>query len=435
MKELDVYLYGERVAALGQTPRGLRLEYTPEQLQRGTPIPLSVLLPVVPGPQPEQIVANFLDNLLPDSPEVRRRWAQEARLPNDSPFELLGAYGADVAGAITFAPAGTRPQRGSQLAPLTDAHVADRIRAVRADASDWGTREISNHPFSLGGAQGKFALARHDGQWYEPTGDAPSTHIFKPGVAGYPGSDVTEHLIMRAAGRFNIHVAETSIEMFDDERVLVVQRFDRLVVGDTVQRLHQEDLAQVTGTPTYQKYEHSGGPGYLDIFAAFDAALDVKESAFAKAAFAINLVFSWIVGHNDGHAKNYSIFHLPNAHTMLTPFYDLNSILPYQAESIVRARQYEAFDGVGLAFTVAGASAIGDYTADTLEHLARDAGLQPGSLSRYALRVASQLMQTVNEEIDALPKAAQQLVAVQNLPHVLYAQTRRVTEVLGGHPS
>lgn len=38
-------------------------------------------------------------------------------------------------------------------------------------------RRAREEGFSLGGAQGKFALARREGQWFEPTGQHPSTHI------------------------------------------------------------------------------------------------------------------------------------------------------------------------------------------------------------------------------------------------------------------
>ena len=42
--------------------------------------------------------------------------------------------------------------------------------------------DLDESRFSLGGIQGKFALARIGEGWFEPNGRAASTHIVKPGM-------------------------------------------------------------------------------------------------------------------------------------------------------------------------------------------------------------------------------------------------------------
>lgn len=427
--ELDVYLYGEPVATLEKRNRAFRLEYLPHYVARQNAIPISVQLPVRPGPHTSETVYRFLENLLPDRPDVRRKWAREAGLRSEDPFSLLTVYGADVAGALEFYPPNANANRVSELIPISDAEIADRIRQIREDDSEWLARHDAAHAFSLGGAQGKFALARHGGQWYEPSGFLPSTHIFKPGVQGYPGSDVTEHLTLRVARSLGLAAAKTEMGLFGGEHTLVVERFDRAESPAGVLRLHQEDLAQATGTSSLNKYERDNGPGYPEIFEVFQAHLSPKNAQRAKKEFAESLVLAWIIGHNDGHSKNYSLAHTPDT-SRLAPLYDLNSILPFQPESSVRARDYRAFDGVRLAFTVAGAQTIGDYTTFTLRVLERDAELEPGSLAKFAMYVAANLLPHLNRAIDELPKHLQALTAVKNFPFAAYSQTRRVLDVL-----
>src|SRR5690606_6428147 len=133
----------------------------------------------------------------------------------------------------------------------------------------------------------------------------------------------------------------------------------RYLVDDGYVRLHQEDLAQATGTSCLNKYEWDAGPSYRDVFIVFDRDLAPTAARAAKQRFAECLVFSWIVGHNDGHSKNFSLTHASDG-SYLSPFYDLNSALPFELEATVRAKDYRAFDGVKLAFAVDGATTIGE---------------------------------------------------------------------------
>src|SRR5690606_13200817 len=179
---LDVYLYGERIASISRRRGVLSLKYADEYAFREAGVPISVQFPVSPGRYSGEKVDRFLENLLPDREDVRSKWARDAGLDTTAAFELLGVYGADVAGALEFYPHGVRPSEHQELKPVDDEEIADRIRRIRRDDSNWADRSVAGQPFSLGGAQGKFALAYKDAQWFEPRGSAPSTHIFKPGV-------------------------------------------------------------------------------------------------------------------------------------------------------------------------------------------------------------------------------------------------------------
>lgn len=426
---LDVYLYGHHVATVSRQRGIVHLRYLPDYVRSEKPVPISVTLPVVEGVAPAETTRRFLENLLPDRPDVRTRWAREAKLTSDSAFDLLSVYGADVAGALEFSPAGAKARTEATLSLATEEMIASRIRQIRADDSDWLARRTVEEGFSLGGAQGKFALARIEDQWFEPTGRHPSTHIFKPGVDTLDGSHITEHITMRVAGMLGMSVARTEIGFFGDQHVLIVERFDRVPSGDTYRRLHQEDLAQATGTSYFNKYERDAGPTYRDIFGVFDRNLSPRAARTSKQRFAESLVFSWIIGHNDGHSKNYSLTHAPDGST-LSPFYDLNTALPFQLPETVRAKDYTAYDGVQLAFSVDDAVTIGEFGPTHLRTLEKDSGLPSGHLGHFAIRIATTLQVAVGEVIRDLPRTLQQIPAVQLYPYATYAQTLRVRDLL-----
>lgn len=430
---LDVYLYGRQVAVISRRGSNLQLRYLPEYVASEHPVPISVQLPVVSGVAPGEKTNRFLENLLPDRPDVRSRWAREAKLTSDSAFDLLSVYGADVAGALEFYPAGTEPRAESNLSPLTDEVIAARIRQIRQDDSAWQDHHSAEQGFSLGGAQGKFALAFRDGQWFEPTGRQPSTHIFKPGIHTFEGSDVTEFITMQVANQLGLTVAETKIGMFDGEHVLIVERFDRLSVDGELFRVHQEDLAQATGTSHLNKYERDAGPTYLDFFRVFERNLSAAAAHHAKRRFAECVVFSWIIGHNDGHAKNYSLTHGPDE-SFLSPFYDLNTVLAFQLPNVVRAVEYRAYDGVKLAVSVEGADTIGRFGPESLTRLEQDASLATGYLCSFALDIAERLQTSVNTVIGSLPASLQSLSAVELYPFATRAQATRVTDTLTAQP-
>lgn len=429
IRALDVYLYDIHVATITRRGANLQLRYLPEYVESENPVPISVTLPVVATPFGNNDTTRFLDNLLPDRADVRSRWAREAKLTSDSTFELLTVYGADVAGALEFYPAGTASRQDENLTPLTEKEIGDRIRQIRRDDSDWLQHRAVEEGFSLGGAQGKFALTLRDGQWYEPSGRQPSTHIFKPGIQVLPGSDVTEHITLQIARLLGIEASASTIGEFDGDHVLIVERFDRFDVDGVINRLHQEDLAQATGTSHVQKYEADGGPNYRDIFTVFDRNLSATDAKAAKERFAKLLVFSWIIGHNDGHSKNYSLTHVPGR-SVLAPFYDLNSSLPFKLPEQVLAHDPAVFDHVELAFTVDGANTLGTFGAGSIRRLEVDVQLPEGHLSEFALQVAAALQPVVATVIELLPDRLRELQAVKLYPHATYTQTCRVTNTL-----
>lgn len=401
--ELTVLLFGEPAALLRRTrPQDYRLEYLPEWTATLDAVPISISLPLVPRVHTGRAVADFLDNLLPDSEGVRERWAREAGLDSAEPFLLLGAYGRDVAGALEF----VDTEHGSRSREFRHVDVADigaRIQALRADRTAWRTATDDVGRFSLGGAQSKFALARQNDGWYEPSGAAPATHIFKPAVDRLEDGEVIEYLAMRSAAALGLPVAATTLERFDGHRSLVVERFDRVRRSNGhVDRLHQEDVLQALGRPRLQKYEAHGGPRYRDVLALLDRGWPDDAEA-SKESFVRTLAFNWLILNTDAHAKNFAVL-LDSDSLHLAPLYDVSSLLPY-LRGTSRREVEESTAASTLSMSALGSFRVGDVTAETWRSIARDARLSPDGLLSWTRDAAEHLADLVQAQIRELPSA------------------------------
>lgn len=185
-------------------------------------------------------VVPFIAGLLPDNDQVLDRWGRLFGVSPRNAFAILAHVGADCAGAVQFVPADAiGGLDDGALEPLTTADIAQMLRDLRTDPYTWqqpaGAR--GGH-FSLAGAQTKFALHRTPDGWARPSGRIPTTHIFKPAIPGIAHHDLNEHLCLQAAKRLGLLAASSALARFDDERVFVVERYDRRRVDGELRRLH-----------------------------------------------------------------------------------------------------------------------------------------------------------------------------------------------------
>ncbi len=123
-------------------------------------------------------------------------------------------------------------------------------------------------------------------------------------------------------------MARTRVEQFAGESAIVVDRYDRLNRDGSILRIHQEDLCQALGVPPSRKYQNEGGPGPADIAGLMRRVMPPSIADSAVVRFADALIWNWVVGGTDGHAKNYSLL-LASDQVRLAPLYDIASALPY----------------------------------------------------------------------------------------------------------
>lgn len=346
---LDLWMNGLYVGTW-ERPKGAadRLTYDTGWIRSAEGRPLSLSLPFGQGDGVQPLrgdkVAAYFENLIPDNERILQRLRDRYGARSTAPFDLLAAIGRDCVGAVQLLPAGTEPGdiRRIEATSLNEAGVANVLRNTTM------TRQLGETPaddafrLSIAGAQEKTALLRHRGRWCIPHGATPSTHIFKLplGLVGNVQADMhmsveLEWLCMELMREYGLPVAHVEIGRFEDQKALVVERFDRVRArdGNHWLRIPQEDFCQVTGLPPNRKYESGGGPGIrriMEILRGSEKA-DTDRDDFFKT----QLLF-WIMGATDGHAKNFSLTLLPGGRYRRTPLYDILSTWPIQGRGANR---------------------------------------------------------------------------------------------------
>lgn len=335
---LNIWMNGIPVGYWESARQGERLAYFDEWLADEQSRPLSLSLPFLPGNAAHQgpLVTDYFDNLLPDSDAIRRRLAQRHQAGGTDAFHLLAKLGRDCVGAIQLlaedeAPSDIHEIKGEAL---NAARVAQRLRNIVSAHALGQHEQDEDLMLSIAGAQEKTALLRHKGRWLLPHGSTPTTHIFKLplGLVGHMQADMrtsveNEWLCSKIMAAYGIPVARCEIKHFEDQKALVVERFDRSPSSDGswIVRLPQEDMCQATGTSPLRKYQADGGPGIARIMEALLGSDDAEQDR--SNFFKTQIVF-WVLAATDGHAKNFSIAHRPGGRYRATPIYDVLSAHP-----------------------------------------------------------------------------------------------------------
>jgi serine/threonine-protein kinase HipA len=244
----------------------------------------------------------------------------------DDTYGLVAALGRDCAGAVVIQPADDPPPPRPTTAtaePLTSNELEALVANLRSAPLGAGGRVR----ISLAGVQEKLVLTRMpDGNWGRPVDGTPSTHILKPEIAAYPQTVENEAFCMRLARHLGLAVAAVQTTEVAGRKLIVVERYDRTLSADgSVERIHQEDFCQATGTTPDMKYEEDGGPslrriaGILQSLAAPDSLISLLQ------AVTLNV----LIGNGDAHAKNLSLLHEASGALTLAPLYDLMCTLHY----------------------------------------------------------------------------------------------------------
>ena len=324
--------FGDReIGRLLRSPNGrTSFVYDDAYRRSETARPLSLSMPLGLTEHGRATVEAFLWGLLPDNELILERWAKRFRVSARNPFALLEHVGADCAGAVRFVSAARPETRSADLGAIQFVlrrGIAERLRALAGDASAWRA-PADEGQFSLGGAQPKIALWSDGKRWGVPYGRTPTTYILKPGVAGLDGHAENEHFCLSLARGLGMPVAASRVLHFEDQVAIVVERYDRRVSRDGVERVHQEDVCQALAVPPSKKYESAGGPGVKAVAALLREHSGAPDEDIGT--FVDSLAYSWLIAGTDAHAKNYSLLIGERGRVRLAPLYDLASALPYR---------------------------------------------------------------------------------------------------------
>lgn len=337
-RQLAVWMNAERIGTwtLGSN-NSHAFAYEESWLVSPASRPLSLSMPLRPGdiPYRDEVVESFFDNLLPDSREIRRRIQARFHAASTHAFDLLTEIGRDCVGAVQLLPLDLAPVGLDRIdsQPLSDAEIAQLLRSTPGTAF-LGQHGYDEFRISLAGAQEKTALLWHQGSWHRPLGATPTTHIFKLPLgrvgnmqADFSTSVENEWLCAQIVAAYGLQVASCEIAVFEEQKALIVERFDRRLAqaGTHWLRLPQEDCCQALGVPPAIKYESDGGPG---IKAILDLLLGAQDAAADRLTFFKAQLVFWLLCATDGHGKNFSLSIEPQGRYRMTPLYDVLSAHP-----------------------------------------------------------------------------------------------------------
>lgn len=304
-KVLAVRLYGERIGLLEQTPIGkMCFTYLPESTRR-----LSIGMPVQAEPYDEVRTEAYFGGLLPESEMARKAIGKRYGINHHNSFSLLKAIGYDCAGAVSLHPVEELIQSESvksfslEGSVLSDQELYLHIQELPKKPLFLGVEGLR---LSLAGAQDKAAVCLIDNEVALPQNGCPTTHILKPVIQGFEGMVHNEYLCLRLAARIGLSVPHVEIRWAQDVPYLLIERYDRVVQDNQVQRIHQEDFCQALGIVSSRKYQNDGGP---DFKACFDLLYNTTQPVKDRNALAALMVFNYLIGNMDAHGKNFSLLH------------------------------------------------------------------------------------------------------------------------------
>ena len=321
-------------------------------------IAISLALPLQAEAFGDRETRAFFGGLLPDD-EARQRLARHLQVSARNEFALLAEVGRECAGALALYPPDEVPPPPATTPPATAIDDEAFVRLLRdlPQRPLLAGRELR---LSLAGAQDKIAVIMHDSALALPHTGQPTTHILKVPIANFDATVANECFAMRLAARAGLPVPATTMRVLQGMPILLVERFDRVRGNDGVlRRRHQEDFCQALGVPPDRKYQGEGGPGLPAMFELLTR--HSSRPAVDRLLLLQMVVFHFLLGNADAHAKNFSLLLGPNE-VRLAPVYDALCTLVYESLAPRLAMKIDtryAFDEVTLDHWAKFATAVG----------------------------------------------------------------------------
>lgn len=187
------------------------------------------------------------------------------------------------------------------------------------DELDSLAAQVIQSQTTLTGVQAKLSLHldRHEGSKRLTIVGLWGDYIFKPQTQSYNTLPENEDLTMHLAEIAKIKVVpHTLIRLKDGTLGYLTKRVDRSADGE---KIPMEDMCQLTERQTEYKYK-SSYEQIAKVIAKYSYVPLLDLTDFYEQVF-----FSWLVGNNDMHLKNFSLY-APKGKWGLTPAYDLLNV-------------------------------------------------------------------------------------------------------------
>jgi serine/threonine-protein kinase HipA len=306
--QADVYKAGDRAATLTRTAEGVEFAYTAQWISSRA-APIATTLPV----QAELVVRgggalpSYFTGLLP---EGRRLGAlrRAVKTSADDELSLLLAVGADAIGDVQVVPSGVEPAEVPPRIAIENIGQASFAQLL----TELGIRAQRS---ALPGVQDKTSAAMIN----LPIARAGDRYILKLNPIGeYPHLVENEGFFLVAARKSGLSVPPSEV-VADREGVpgLLIRRFDRITIDGRMRTLAVEDGCQVADRPPADKYLLGADRSFAALTAVCDAP------AAAGRELIRQLVFAYLSGNGDAHAKNFSVLQDLTGEWKVSPVYDV----------------------------------------------------------------------------------------------------------------
>jgi serine/threonine-protein kinase HipA len=321
---LEVRLHDQPVGWIARSSRRERIEFEWVGGYTPGPVTLTESFGSVRSKAPTASASSFFGGYALEGRQRERLTQRRGiRDPTDL-YAMLREFGSSIAGAVTIADPDAVSRTEPRYEPIGEREIIQRLRRAASDG-DLGSDDQSRS--MLAGYQPKLLLARFGDQWYLPRGRAHSTHILKPRLSGRPDGLAREYYGHALATELELARYRTELVGNGVRQYLVIERYDRVVDGETVTLVHQEDAAQALGldwVDEHAKFQNPDAPRAAHRPTAYRIAEllgSLQGEGHPVADFLRRLTFTVLLGDNDAHAKNVGILHLPGR-SMLADVYD-----------------------------------------------------------------------------------------------------------------
>ena len=385
---------------LKDTSGAISFQYDESWLSWTNTFPISLSLPLREDAFKGERVVAVLENLLPDSDDLRRRVAERVGARGTDAYSLLSQIGRDCVGALQFIPDDVDTQYDTSSIkgePIREEEIETLLKTLARAPLGLGTDK--EFRISVAGAQEKTALLHYKGKWWRPHGTTPTTHILKTQIGTLQnGMDLSnsvenEYYCLRLMAAFGLPTAAAEICKFGKTVALVIERFDRKWTEEgRLLRQPQEDFCQALSYPPGLKYQNQGGPGIVE---GLNLLKGSDTPAEDQKAFLKTQALFWLIAATDGHAKNFSIFLGRGGRFKLTPVYDVLTAQPSLKTRKIERKQMKLAMFVGDSRHYRLDEIKGRHFIQTAER----AGL-PGALARGALEEVAELADSATSNLE-----------------------------------
>lgn len=281
---------------------------------------------------PSSSIKKFLANLLPEGNGLDAL-SLYFQVSKSNVFGMITKLASETAGALIFSSNETLIEQ-TLFRPISTEELTQRIR-------DRETKSIviwdGKPRLSLAGVQDKLPIIVRDDGYGIGEGALASTHILKFDTKKNHHTVLNEYLCMILAKKAGLEVASVEIRRFENEPVLLVERFDRKVISlAKTQRIHIIDGCQMLNLFPFEKYERSHGSGRdvahyregVSLKKTFDLASLCSSPAAQTQKLIRWTVYNLLISNFDAHGKNIS-FYVRKGKIEISPFYDLVNVAMY----------------------------------------------------------------------------------------------------------